>query len=347
VKICITGGSGFIGQYFVERLTGGGHDLTILDLVEPEFELGPIRYVRGDIRDPDALRVAFSGCTHVIHLAAAHHDFGITEKTYFDVNERGSRVLCDVMDELGITNVVFYSTVAVYGDAPEPKQEDTLPQPNSPYGASKLAGERVFRAWVEQGGDRRALVIRPTVTFGPRNFANMYTLIDQIYRKRFLIVGSGRNIKSLSYVENIVDLTLHLWTRDDLASFEVFNYITKPDLTSMEITRSVYRALNMPVPKLHLPMWVARILAIPFDIVIGLTGRNLPVSSARLKKLYAVQTKFEADKIARFGYTSTISLDEGIAKMASWYLEQGKDQTADWHLPPAEPMLRQALEVPA
>ena len=66
-------------------------------------------------------------------------------------------------DERGITDIVFYSTVAIFGDAPEPHTEDATKSPINPYGASKLAGERVFEGWVEQGDGRRVVVIRPTI----------------------------------------------------------------------------------------------------------------------------------------------------------------------------------------
>jgi nucleoside-diphosphate-sugar epimerase len=336
VKVCITGGAGFIGRYFYERLADEGCELTILDLVEPEFDASKARFVRGDIRDPEALRAGFAGCDAVIHLAAAHHDFGIADQTYFDVNERGSQVICDVLDELGIRDVCFYSTVAVYGDAPEPHHEDAEKKPNTPYGASKLAGEGVFQQWVEQGENRHCLVIRPTVTFGARNFANMYTLIRQIHQNRFVVVGKGENIKSLSYIENIVDATMYLWRRDGRASFEVFNYIDKPDLTSMEITRTVYEALGRRMPRVRFPMWLVLMGALPFDLVIAATRKNLPISSARVKKMYSVQTKFEADKLREAGVAAPVPLRDGIRRMVEWYLREGKDLDASWHQPPPD-----------
>jgi nucleoside-diphosphate-sugar epimerase len=334
VKVCITGGSGFIGRYFYERLVADGCEVVMLDLVEPEWDASAAHFVRGDIRDPVALRAAFDGCDAVVHLAAAHHDFGIADETYFDVNERGSEVICSVLDELGIRDICFYSTVAVYGDAPEPHHEDAETRPNSPYGASKLAGEGVFRAWTERGDDRRCLVIRPTVTFGARNFANMYTLIRQIHQGRFVVVGRGMNIKSLSYIENIVDATLYLWHRDGRNTFELFNYIDKPDLTSMEITRTVYEALGREMPSRRYPMWLARLAVLPFDVVIALTGKNLPISSARVKKMYAVQTKFEADRVLEAGYQPRVPLRDGIRNMVRWYVREGKDLDASWHQPP-------------
>ncbi|MCP3904955.1 MAG: NAD(P)-dependent oxidoreductase [Planctomycetes bacterium] len=336
MKYCITGGSGFIGRYFCERFARSGDEVTILDLVDPTPDTPHARYVKGDIRDPDACRDATAGCDRLVHLAAAHHDFGIEHDTFFDVNEQGTGILCEAMDEAGVRSACFYSTVAIYGDAPEPRTEETKPEPISPYGQSKLAGEKVLEGWTDQGDGRRCLVIRPTVTFGPRNFANMYTLIHQIARRRFVLVGRGENIKSLSYVENIVDATLYLWAKDDRSAFDVANFIDKPDLSSLEIASEVYLALGRKVPSMHLPMWLVHLLALPFDIVIAVTGKNLPISSARVKKMFSAQTKFEADRLLESGYEPAIPLRDGIRRMVDWYVAQGCKEKAEWHQPPAE-----------
>ena len=157
-KIVITGGSGFIGAYFCRLLKKRGDEVVILDLVEPS-EISPCdRFVHGDIRDASAVRDAFEGCDSIIHLAAAHHDFGIEEETYYTVNEGGLKVMTCVMDELGIKDIVFYSTVAVYGGAPPPLTEETRPEPESFYGKSKLAGEKVLEQWIAEGEGRKCLV---------------------------------------------------------------------------------------------------------------------------------------------------------------------------------------------
>ncbi len=335
VKYCITGGSGFIGSYFCKELSGAGHEVTVLDLIKPAADLPHARYVQGDIRDPAAANEALRGCERMIHLAAAHHDFGITEETFFAVNEKGTRVLCDAMDACGIREACFYSTVAVYGDVPEPRHEDSECKPNSPYGASKLAGEKVLKAWTERGEGRRCLIIRPTVTFGPHNFANMYSLIRQIYRGRFLQVGPGSNIKSLSYIENIMAATLYLWGKPGRAAFDLYNFIDKPDLTSLEISQAIYDALGKKFPSMRVPLGFALFAALPFDLVIALTGKNLPVSGARLKKLFNAQTKYEADRILASGFQPKVTLREGIARMVRWYVEKGRHESAEWHQPPA------------
>ena len=335
-KVVVTGGSGFIGAYFCRELMNRGDEVVILDLIEPGDQSPHHTYVFGDIRDEAAVRKAFAGCDEVIHLAAAHHDFGIDEATFFDVNEEGLRVITKVMDEFGMTSISFYSTVAVYGSAPPPLTEETTPQPESPYGKSKLAGEAVLQDWVQSGGDRRALVIRPTVTFGANNFANMYSLLRQVSGGKFFFAKGASNIKSLSYIENIVAATMYLLDTKKYDAFDVFNYIDKPDLTSIEIAETCYQSLNKPLPKFRLPLWLLLLGAKPFDAIIALTKKNLPVSSARVKKLFVDQTKFEADKILAAGYEPEVSLKEAIQRTADWYVERGQHESATWHQPPKE-----------
>jgi nucleoside-diphosphate-sugar epimerase len=335
-KIAVTGGSGFIGAYFCRILKNRGDEVVILDLIEPT-ELSPYDlFVEGDIRDEAAVRKAFDGCDSVIHLAAAHHDFGIDEETYYSVNEGALEVMTSVMDELGIKDIVFYSTVAVYGSAPLPLTEETIPEPESFYGKSKLKGEEALKKWIEKGDGRNCLVIRPTVTYGPDNFANMYTLLRQIDNGKFFFANGSSNIKSLSYIENIVDATLFLMDKKDLSPFEIFNYIDKPDLTSVEIAETCYASLGKTLPNWRPPTWLLLLCAKPFDVIIKLTGKNLPVSTARVKKLFVDQTQFEAQKVIDAGFEAEASVREGIDRSAKWYMEEGKDKSAQWHQPPRD-----------
>ncbi|MEM0983845.1 MAG: NAD(P)-dependent oxidoreductase [Planctomycetota bacterium] len=352
MKVLLTGGCGFIGEHFNRSLRLRNHEVINLDLYQPAGDAAKHAFYRGDVRDPAALkRAMMHGGTpvdHVVHLAAAHHDFGIERDTYFSVNEHGTRTMCEVMDELGIREATFYSTVAVYGEVPEPIHEDSPKRPFTPYGESKLAGEKVLQEWVEKGEGRRCLVIRPTVTFGPNNFANMYSLIRQIAGKKYVQFGKADNIKSLSYVENIIDATIYLWAHKNRADFDVYNWIDKPDLTSGGISEEIYKSLLLPPKPMKLPMWFGMLAGLPFDIVIKLTGKNLPISTARIKKLFSAQTKYEADKIAATGFSPAVSLPEGIKRMVEWYQARGRFQKAEWRQPPAETVINAtAPESPA
>lgn len=337
MNVLITGGSGFIGRYFHQALVAAGHKVTILDLAKPTWDANPSRVVVGDVRDPAAVRQALAGCDAILNLAAAHHDFGIARETFFSVNEGGARVLCTAAEEIGLKSICFFSTVAVYGAVPEPRHEDSRTQPTSPYGQSKLAAERVFEAWTAAENGRRCLIIRPTVVFGPRNFANMYALIRQIDSGPFFQVGSGRNVKSLAYVENLVDGALFLWQRPAERAFEVFNYVDKPDLDTRSLLSAIYQALGRRLPRLHLPLKLALVAAAPFDLMIKISRRNLPISTARIRKM-STQTRFEAERVLRAGFRPTVPLLEGVGRMVRWYLNDGRQGRTEAHLPP--PALR-------
>ena len=333
MNVLVTGGSGFLGRYFHRALLDAGHSLTILDLVAPSWDPQAARVVLGDVRDPGAVREALRGAQAILHLAAAHHDFGIAPETYFSVNEEGARVLCAVAEEQDVRSICFFSTVAVYGATPEPRHEDADTRPVSPYGQSKLAAEYVFKAWADSRAGRRCLVIRPTVVFGPRNFANMYSLVRQVDSGFFFRVAGGENIKSLSYVENVVPAALYLWQRSVAAPFEVYNYVDKPDLKIRSLLARIYDSLGRRMPQWSVPEPIAVAASWPFDLAAKLTGRNLAISTARIRKMCA-QTRFEADKVRQAGFEPPVPLLEGIERTVGWYLREGRHRRGTAHLPP-------------
>lgn len=314
-----------------------GHTSVDLDLREPADHSPFERIVVGDIRDPQAVRTALQGCDAVINLAAAHHDHGIEREGYFSVNEGGMATICDAMAGAGIRDLVFYSSVAVYGDAPPPVDETSPFMPNNFYGASKLAGEQVVRRWIDADATRRALIIRPTVVFGPGNTANMYALIRQIASGRFLQVGAGTNTKSVCYVDNLVAATLQLWSDRSAVGMRVYNYVDKPDFTSRQIVEAISRALGRPAPRLGIPLGAALLAAKPFDWFTAITGKNLPVSSLRVRKFADSETVYEAARIRQAGVVPPVPLEEGLRRMCEWYLRTGAGLRPNPCLPPTTP----------
>jgi nucleoside-diphosphate-sugar epimerase len=136
-------------------------------------------------------------------------------------------------------------------------------------------------------------------------------------------------------VENLVDATMHLWAQEP-AGFTVTNFIDKPDLTSREIAQAVADALGRPRPGPNLPMPLVLAMAMPFDAVTAVTGKDLGISSMRVKKLFSMQTRFEADALAKSGFRSAVPLREGIARMVRWWKQAGSSARPKWRQPPAQ-----------
>ncbi len=326
MNILITGNAGFIGGYLTRKLISLGHNVKGLDINPDNPQGKTCECITGDICDREAAMKAMNGVDIIFNLAAKHHDFGITEKEYFEVNEAGARVLAECASQLNVKKFIFYSSVAVYGNQAVPPSEESVPNLPSPYGRSKLAGERVLENWAKEDAGRELLIIRPVVVFGPENYANMYSLIKQIMEKKFIFIGKGDNIKSVAYVENLVEATIFLLNRLK-TGIERYNYVDEPQMTIKEIVDIICRYGDVKIPKAYFPLSLAVCLTLPFDILEKFTGRRFPITAKRIKK-FNTETHFKADKIRETEFKQPISLDEGLRRTVEWFknnkTKQGK-----------------------
>ena len=314
-KVLITGGSGFIGRYFINKLEG--KSITNLDLRAPDYD-STAKFIKGDIRNKEVVKQALKGADTLIHLAAMHHDFGIKEHEYFDTNVGGAENLIAAADKAGLKTIINFSSVAVYGDKgnPGPTSERTKPSPQNAYGDSKLQAEKKFEEWAAKDPLRKLIIVRSTVVFGPHNLANVLNLIKAIDQGLYFHVGKGDNIKSLAYVENIVDAALFAEAKTP-SGVLLFNYVDYPQLSSRAIATMQASLLGKKI-RMNLPLWLGVMLAKPFDLAISLSGRNLKVSSKRVKKL-ATQTFHNADLIREKGFKPEHSVEYGMGAMIRWY----------------------------
>ena len=319
-RILITGGSGFIARYFVARLQHA--EVILFDLKSPDYS-SHATWIEGDVRNLEALRVAARGTSCIIHLAAMHHDFGIANEAYFETNVGGAKNILACMTEFGIKRLINLSSVAVYGDLgnPGPTNEIMQPAPTNAYGKSKLEAEQVFRNWVQENPSNRLVQVRSTVVYGPHNLANVLNLIKAIDEGLYFHSGKGTNIKSLTYVENLCDAALFALNHE--ASGELlFNYVDYPQTGSRAIANMQAEMLGKKI-RISLPEWFAALLALPFDAFIALTGRNLKISSKRIRKLNT-QTCHGADLIRSLGFVPKHDMKDGMQRMITWYRNEYK-----------------------
>lgn len=236
----------------------------------------------GDVRNPADIEKALQEKDAVVLLAAEHRDDVSPTSLYYDVNVQGTKNVLEAMDKAGVKNIIFTSSVAVYGLNKQNPNEEHPADPFNHYGKSKWQAEEVLREWYNQNPQEKSLtIIRPTVIFGERNRGNVYNLLKQIASGKFLMVGKGTNYKSMAYVGNIAAfIKYHL--QNTKPGYQVFNYIDKPDLNMNELVSQVEKSLNKHIPSTHFPYWLGMLGGYGFDILGKLTGKKFPVSSVRV-----------------------------------------------------------------
>jgi len=317
MNILVTGSSGFIARFLIPALAAKGHAVVGIDKrTGPAFG-DYFRFVHGNILDDGAVASAMSGADLIIHLAAEHKDFGVPEGLYYQVNVDGTEKLLQHASRHRIRNFIFFSSVAVYGDCPVPTNEAVAPAPDSPYGKSKLLAEQRIEAWAAHAAEHKGVIVRPTVIFGPYNYANMYRLIQSVARRRYVGVGDGANIKSVGYVENIAAAALFLMERME-PGIAIYNYADSPHMPTRDLIACIARSLRVKVPSLRIPTPLALACAFPLDLVAKATKKDLPLTAKRIAK-FTNSTQHHADKILRAGFAPPYSLETGIQRMTAWY----------------------------
>jgi nucleoside-diphosphate-sugar epimerase len=240
--IAIIGGSGFIGTYIIDHLLENNiNNFYILDIKNSVKYNKYFHYC--DIRNYDQLFNSLLYAETVINLAAVHSDAVSSEDSFTDTNVCGSNNLCKVLSILNIKKIIFLSSVAVYKNNFVEINEDSPKLPSSIYGKSKLLAENIYIEWFEKNKSERSLIIiRPTVVFGPGNRGNLYNLINCINKNKFIMVGTGDNIKSVCYVKNLVHFIFYL--KNINHSLKITNYVDKPDIKMSELINLIYKNLN-------------------------------------------------------------------------------------------------------
>ena len=312
MTVLITGGSGFIGTALARRLDAAGRDFRIGDIAESRTFPG--RHSPLDITSDEILSTPIAQNAEAIaHLAAVHRDDVRPVSRYDKVNVDGTRNVAALAERARINRIVFTSTVAVYGfAAPDTDERGTI-DPFNDYGRTKAEAEDVLRDWQRRDPGARSLtILRPTVVFGPGNRGNVFNLLNQMARGRFVMVGNGRNRKSMAYVDNVaafIDTALGFGP-----ALHLFNYVDKPDYDMDSLVRQVNTVLNgrdRVGPRLPVP--VALSLGHGADLLAGLTGRSLPVSAIRVRK-FVKETSFASAAHDVAGFVAPVSLAEGLRR---------------------------------
>ncbi len=178
----------------------------------------------------------------------------------------------------------------------------------------------LFRQFAEREPSARITIVRPSVVFGPDNppNTNVYRLIDSIHTNRFIMVGKGDAIKATSYIENLVAATIFLIERMR-EGIQTFIYVDEPKLSTASMVRQICAFLQKRPPKWSVPLGIAAPLAHVADIAAAVTRRDLPITSARIKK-FCRPTNFDATSLRNLGFKQPVTMEDALHRAVEWYL---------------------------
>ena len=146
---------------------------------------------------------------------------------------------------------MFTSSITVYGTIEAERDENALPQPDNPYGISKLVAEYIHRAWQERGADRNLLILRPGIIFGTREGANFTRLYKAIKGHYFFYPGRKDTRKAAIYVKDVAALCHKYGEKKQ--GLHIFNAVYPTAPTIETVCNEIAALIEKSPPKIVLP----------------------------------------------------------------------------------------------
>lgn len=325
-KIYVIGGGGFLGTCLIKKLKiNDNSEVFCGDLKKSKITQKNIII---NVEKPETFD-QISYADTIINLAAVHRDDIKPKTKYDDVNVQGAKNICNLARDIGTKNIIFTSSVAIYGFAPPNTDESGDPNYFNDYGRTKFLAENIYKEWYQEDPSNRNLtIIRPTVIFGKGNRGNVYNLLNQVAKKRFVMIGNGKNIKSMAYVENVVAFIDFCIKKNK--GINIYNYVDKPDFDMNELVSVIRKKLfGKDNVGIRLPAFFGYFIGYFADLLSYIFRISLPVSSIRIKKFMGT-TQFDSSA-REAGFSAPFSLKDALEETITYeFIDDNSDkQTFD------------------
>jgi UDP-glucose 4-epimerase len=301
LKVTVTGGAGFIGSNIVRRLLEQGHEAVVLDDISSGFRenLVPgVPFHEADVRDGEAVAAAVRGSDVVLHLAASVGNARSIDDPVKDaqINVVGTINVLEAARREGLRRIVFSSSAGIFGELMTlPIAEDHPQEPDSPYGASKLAAEKLCLVYNKLYGMRN-VCLRYFNVYGVNQRYDAYGNVIPIFADRILrgvpltIFGDGEQTRDFVNALDVAAANIAAATAGAEA-MGAFNIGSSTRVTINDLASTMQRLAHREVGVEYAP----------------------PRKGDVRDSLAAIGAAHDA-----FGFRPTVGLDEGLADYVSW-----------------------------
>ncbi|HEX5080245.1 MAG TPA: NAD-dependent epimerase/dehydratase family protein [Geminicoccaceae bacterium] len=323
-KVLVTGATGFAGGALARRLAA--HNAPVRVLVRDSSRAAPladlgVEIAQGDLRDPASLHEAMRDVDVVYHIAAAYRQQNVKPQTFKEVNGTAVRHLLEAASQAEVSRFVHCSTVGVHGHVERPPACERAPlAPGDAYQRSKLEGERIAARYGAEGR-LPVTIFRPAGIYGPGDL-RFLKLFRGIKRGRFPMIGDGKVLYHLVYIDDLIDGIIRCGTVEDAVG-ETF-IIAGPEYTTLnELIATVAGEVGERPPWLRIPLAPVYLAAAACEAVCRPLRIEPPLHRRRVD-FFAKNRAFDISKARRkLGYAPQVSIREGVARTAAWYAGEG------------------------
>lgn len=325
----VTGATGFTGSYLCRALLARGYTVKALARrsakIDNEFLKDlDIQWIEGDLaelEEMDNLTDELKEIDIVFHIAALYRQEGVNREMFTKVNVDATRTLLDCSIAAGVQRFVHCSTVGVQGEIENPPANEDAPyNPGDHYQVSKLEGEKLALSYFKDG-KIDGTVVRPVGIYGPGDM-RFLKLFRPIYKGNFKMIGSGKVLYHLTFVEDLVDGII-LAGENNNSSGKIYTIGGNEYLPLDELVKLLAEVFDKKVSKLHIPLWPVYVAAVVCEWICKPFGIEPPLYRRRLD-FFTKDRAFDISRAKKeLGYHPRVSLKEGLARTAKWYKEKG------------------------
>jgi len=331
LKWALYGGAGFIGQHLASSILSRSDrdSVTLLDLLSPQeqglrvplqpfLDDGRLSAVKADVRDYSQLQATSDAFDVMVNLAAICREPGHENEEYFETNVAGAENICRLAEETGCEEIIFTSSIAVYGIHDRAADEHSAPRPKMPYGQSKLQAEEIHKAWASRVGGRLS-IIRPGVVFGPGERGNVSRLVSEMIKRNRAIQIYPDQVKAGIYIEELLSIIHWLRTQTPaLSGFHLVNGVTETPITFNAYGETLGEIKHFAKRPFTAPEILLKTAAASLTPLSRLFSAGSKVHPRRITKLTLVND-IRATMLMDMGYPFNWSLETAL----DHWLKQG------------------------
>ncbi len=310
-KILVTGATGFVGKRLVPKLTAAGHEVRCAVARRVNGLDAEQVIVKRLENDPDWSE-ALAGIDVVIHLAARVHVMKEESNSVLDdyckINSIATKNLAQQAGQHQVKRFVFLSSIKVNGEYTlqnMPFTEESLAQPEDPYGQSKLYAEQYLQE-ISQRTGLEVVIIRPPLVYGPEVKANFLKMLDLVGKGLPLPFAKVDNRRSFVYVENLIS-ALCAVVHHPAAANQTYLIADDGSLSLTQLIQMIGQEMNVKVRMLPISSRsIGFLLALlgKKNLNLRLFG-SLEVNNSKIKK--------------QLDWVPPFSMREGLRETIKWY----------------------------